>query len=157
VSVALLATLIAPAIVIGYVGASLRALAAPVVESTRTDEQRYFAALPPIDEQIDRSLHRVGLLVASYESGDLDVSKLEPALEQSLAEYRAAEAQLRALDPPTDVSSVQQRYLEALALLERSTTDLQVAYAAGDEGRATVALALSLEGSARLRALTVAN
>jgi len=137
-SVALILLVIAPAVVIGYVGASLRALAAPV-DAARTDEQRFFAALPPVDVQLQRTMERVGLSVASYQSSGGDVTRLSAELDQAIASYRDVESQLQELNPPPDLAWVQQSYLDALNVLVQSTLDLQAACRAAYTERPIVA------------------
>jgi hypothetical protein len=144
--------LIGVAAVVAYIGASVRAQAAPAVDAVRTSEQRYLAALPPIVSEIDQTAEQVGLAVASYETGQLAPAELGSALQHALTTYERADTQLRTLDPPPELGAVQQSYIDAVRLLEQSASDLRAAYADGDEARVPAALALSLEGTARLHA-----
>jgi hypothetical protein len=117
----------------------------PVVDAASLDRQRSVTDLRPIDAQIERTVSREGLLVASYANGELDRNQLQRQLGEVLAEYREAAADL----PPQS-----QAEGEALTALTQSAVELSQAYDDGDQARVASALAHSLEATAQLHAVS---
>jgi hypothetical protein len=145
--------LVIGASLVGFVGPTLRA---PTAAGTYTPpaEERYLQALWPIHTQLEQSVELTGLLTASYETEAIDPAELKPRLEESLANYRRAEEQMRGLDPPIDLRSIHQGYLDALGLLEQSALEMLSTVDAGNQPRLSQAVPLSLDGVSRLHMLT---
>jgi hypothetical protein len=125
-----------------------------VADAATLEHARLVANLRPIDSQIQRSVAQEGLLVAAYESGQLDRSDLQRQLGDVLIGYRDAASQVSALDLPPSMQATLQADEEALSALTSSATELSQAYDDGDQARVSAALARSLEATARLHALS---
>lgn len=128
---------------------------APVADAgdAKLEQQQLVAKLQAIDAKIQRSIAQEGLLVAAYQSGQMDRSNLQRRLEDVLNGYRDAANQTAALNLPQDVRQRLQADKDALTALTQSATDLSQAYDDGDQARVAAALARSLEATARLHAL----
>jgi hypothetical protein len=61
---------------------------------------------------------------------------------------------MRGLDPPIDLRSIHQGYLDALGLLEQSALEMLSTVDAGNQPRLSQAVPLSLDGVSRLHMLT---
>jgi hypothetical protein len=128
--------------------------ATPVVDAATLQRQQLVATLRPIDAQIQRSVAQEGLLVAAYQSGEIDRAAFQRQLGEVLIGYRDAASQVGALDLPPELQSAQQDEQDGLRALTDAATDLSQAYGDGDEARAAAALARSLEATARLHTLS---
>lgn len=125
---------------------------APVADAATLEQQRLVANLQTIDAQIQRTVAQEGLLVAAYQSGQIDRTELQARLADVLKGYRDAASQSAALNLPADVRQRLQADEDALSALTQSAMDLSQAYDDGDEGRVAAALARGLEATARLHA-----
>jgi hypothetical protein len=136
---------------VGFAAASLRVPTAAGTYTPYAEEQRYVQALWPIHTRLEQSVERMGLLTTVYGTQELDPSELKVSLEASLASDRRAEEQLRALDPPPNLRTVHQDYLDALRLIEQSTLALLNRI---DDGSVSLAVPMGMEGVSRLHALS---
>jgi len=151
--------LVLGASLVGFVGESLRA---PTAAGTYAPpappaaEQRYLQALLPIHAQLERSVARLGLLTAvpGDETQQIESAELAAGLEEALASFRNAEVQMRTLDPPPDLRSIHQGYLDALRLLEQSALEMLRGVQDRNEAHLSAAIPLGLEATSRRRALT---
>jgi hypothetical protein len=146
--------LVLGASLVGFVGGTLRAPTAAGTYTPHAEEQRYLQALWPIHTQLEQSVERLGLLTAVSETQSNDPSELQAQLEASLTSYRHAEDQLRGLDPPPDLRSIHQGYLDALRLLEQSALEMLSTVGAGNDVHPLAVVPVGLEGVSRLHALT---
>ena len=127
---------------------------APVVDAAMLQHQQLVADLRPIDAQIQRTIAEEGLLVAAYQSGQIDRAELQRRLEQILTGYQDAANQVGALDLPPALRDGLHADQDALQALTQSAIDLSQAYDDGDQARIAAALGRSLEATARLHALS---
>jgi hypothetical protein len=134
--------------------ANSRSQTEPVVDAPTLEHQRLVADLRPIEAQIERSIAQEGLLVAAYQSGQMDRSELQRRLGEVLIGYRDAASQVAALDLSPQVQSTLRADAEALNALAQAATDLSQAYDDGDQARVAAALARSLQATARLHDLS---
>jgi hypothetical protein len=132
----------------------LNANAAPVTDAGALERQQLVTQLKPIDDQLQRSIAQEGLLVAAYQSGQIDRAELQRRLADILAGYREAASQVNALTATPRLQPTLEADREALATLTGSAAELSQAYDDGDQARVSAALAHSLEAIARLHALT---
>jgi hypothetical protein len=139
---------------VGFVGAQIKSQSEPVANAANIEQQRFAASLRPINAEIERDVAQEGLLVAAYQSGQIDRSELQRQLAVVLAGDQAAASEVAALEPPPGQSSVLKTDQEALTTLARSVTELSQAYDEGDQARVSAALALALEATARLHTLS---
>jgi hypothetical protein len=136
------------------VGALLNTHAAPVSDAGALERQQLAEQLKPIDAQIQRGIAQEGLLVAAYQSGQIDRPELQRRLADILAGYREAARQVDALAPTPRLQPTLEADRAALNTLTGSAAELSQAYDDGDQARVSAALAHSLEATARLHALT---
>jgi hypothetical protein len=118
-------------------------------------EQSYIEAFWPIHSEVEASSTRVALGTIFYKTRDLDRVAFRTRLDSSLATYRRAEAQLRALQPPTSLMSSHETYLSALQLFQRSTLEMLKLFDDGSDEHLVAAYPLSLEGSNKIREVGV--
>jgi len=145
---------IAVACGIGFVVAQSRTQPEPVVDAATLEQQRFVTDLRPIDAAIQRSVAQEGVLVAAYESGQIDRAELQRRLADVLDSYRATATQVEALNAPPALRDVLAADQDALRALARAGVQLSQAYDDGDQARVSAALASSLQATARLHALT---
>jgi hypothetical protein len=131
-----------------------RSESVPLVDAATLEHQQLVANLRPIDAQIQRTIAQEGLLVATYQSGQIDRAELQRQLEDILSAYRDAAAQVTSLDLlPSQQTNLQADEL-ALTALTQSVIDLSQAFDDGDQARVTAALGRSLAATARLHAMS---
>ena len=138
---------------VGFVGASLSARPESVVDAAAVDQRRFVSELQPLHAEVQRNIEREGMLVATYQSGEIDRIELQRRLASILASYSRASTQIDALKPSPGLESVPPSYIDALSVLSQSATELSKAYDDGNETRVSAALALSLEATARMHVL----
>jgi hypothetical protein len=126
---------------------------ANVANAATPEQQHLIAGLRPIDAQIQRSVAQEGLLVAEYQSGQIDRAELQRQLGEVLIAYRDAASQVSALDLPPQMQATLQADAAALGVLTQSAAELSQAYDDGDQARVSAALANSLAATVRLHAL----
>jgi hypothetical protein len=117
------------------------------------EEQRYLDQLWPIHAELERSVVRMGLGAAFYESQDIDRAELKSRVNEGLATYRDAEARMEALSPPPTLRDSHEGYLAAVRIFQQSAIEMLKMFDDGDEAHLAAALPLSLEGTTRLREL----
>jgi len=139
---------------VGFVVVQSRTQPEPVVDAATIEQQRFVTDLRPIDAAIQHNVAQEGLLVAAYESGQIDRAELQRRLEQVLESYRATATQVEALNAPPALREVVIADQDALRALARAGVELSQAYDDGDQARVSAALASSLEATARLHALS---
>jgi hypothetical protein len=140
---------------VGFGGSSsTRPESPPVVDAATLEHQHLVANVRPIDAQIQRTIAQEGLLIATYQSGQIDRAELQRQLADVLSGYRAATAQVSSLDLPPSLQTNMQAEEQALTALTQSAIDLSQAFDDGDQARVTAALGRSLEATARLHALS---
>jgi len=138
---------------VGFVGAGFSARRELVVDAASVDQHRFVSELQPLHADVQRSIEQEGVLVAAYQSGEIDRIEVQRRLASILASYSRASTQIDALEPSPGLESVRPSYVRALGVLSESATELSKAYDDGDETRVSAALALSLEATARMHAL----
>jgi hypothetical protein len=122
-------------------------------DETSLARQHLMAEWRPIDAQIQHSLAQEGLLVAAYQSGQIDRDELQRRLGEVLIGYRDAANQVDSLDVPPTLRTSLQADEDALTALTGSASELSQAFDDGDQARVSAALARSLEATAQLHAL----
>lgn len=137
----------------GLGGAAFEVRSSTAVEVPPGDGRGYVEALSPIHASVEQSVERLGLLAALYENHEIDRDELRTRLDDSLASYRRAEEEMQALQPPPELRTVHQDYLEALALLRLSALEMRQASEDGDETHFSAAVPLSMQGMTRIRSL----
>src|SRR5690242_13271491 len=132
--VAMIAVLAVSGVGAFVVGANLATEPESVVDAATLEQQRVVADLRPIDVQIQRSVAQEGLLVAAYQSGQIDRADLQRQLADVLIGYRDAASRVTALNLPPRMQATLQADEEALSALTQSATELSQAYDDGDQG-----------------------
>lgn len=138
--------------VVGFIGANLQARSSPI-DSARLDQQRYLQAVWPIYTDLEVNATRMGLAAALFENEDIDRIELVSRLDAALVSFRRADDQLGALQPPAELDSVHEGYLQGLGLYERAALEMRKAGEDGDESHIATGVTLMLEGIARVHAL----
>ena len=118
-------------------------------------EQAYVEAVWPIHTEVEASSTRVALGTIFYKINELDRVELRTRLDTALTTYRRAEAQLRALQPPSSLISSHEAYLSALQLFEQSTVEMLKLFDDGSDEHLVNAYPLSLAGSNAIREVGV--
>jgi hypothetical protein len=118
------------------------------------DQQRYLDALLPIHSRLMQTVMRTGLAAAAYGARDSDPAYFRSQIDDSLASYRRVEEDVLALQPPPGLRSSHDSYLAAVRLFERSAVEMRKVYDDGDPDHLAVGAPLSMEGMARMRALS---
>ncbi len=135
----------AKVVLFGVVGLSLLALVAvaavresaptgaptaprPVVATPRpalsAAEEAYAQALWPIHNEVKAGALKMTMSGIQYKTQRLDVGGVRAQALTSLAVYRAAEAQIRALQPPASLLSAHEGYLRAVLLYQQSASEM---------------------------------
>jgi hypothetical protein len=86
-----------------------------------------------------------------YKAQDLGRADLGTRVEQALATYRAADARLRALEPPASLRREHEEYLSAVRLFEESAIELLKMFKDGRDDHMLAAYPKSQEGSDKIR------
>ena len=123
----------------------------PAARPLALEEQRYADELWSIHTQLELTSARVGLGAAFYRSQEIDRGELRTRLNQGLARYRQAEAQVEALQPPPSLRATHGEYLAAVRLFQQSALEMLRMYEDGDDEHLSTALPMSLDGTNRLR------
>jgi hypothetical protein len=153
-SIIIVVAVVALASGVGYVGAQYRTQSEPVVDAATIEQQRFGADLRPIEAAIEHDITQEGLLVAAYQSGQIDRARLQRQLGDVLVSFQSEADALQSLAPPPALSSTVQIEQDALRDLSKSGAQLSQAYDDGDQSRVSAALAASLQATARLHGLT---
>src|SRR5262245_40644623 len=104
---------IAVASSVGFV-VQTRTQPAPVVDAATIEQERVVPVLRPIDAAIQHSVADEGLLVAAYESGEIDRFELQRRLGEVLASYRATARLVESIDAPPALRPMLQADQDAL-------------------------------------------
>jgi hypothetical protein len=134
--------------------AARSAPAAPRPPLTRAEEA-YIQALWPIHGAVERSTVRMGLGQILYTTRDLGRAELKARVDQALAAYRRAEADLRALQPPPSLRHDHDEYLGAVRLFQQSAAEVLKMFEDGSHDHLRAAYPLGLEGSNKIREVGV--
>ncbi|HET6319811.1 MAG TPA: hypothetical protein VFG86_25405 [Chloroflexota bacterium] len=118
------------------------------------EELRYADKLWSVHVQVEQTIVRVGLGAALFKSRDIDRDQLRVRLDQGMANYRTAETQLRALDPPPRLRPLHDDYLTAIRLCQQSAQEMLRMYDDGDEEHLALGLPLSLDATIKLRTIS---
>ena len=118
------------------------------------DQRRYLDALLPIHSRLMQTVMRTGLAAAAYGERDSDAAYFRSQIDDSLASYRRVEEDVLALQPPPHLRASHDDYVAAVRLFERSAVEMRKVYDDGDPDHLAAGAPLSLEGMARIRALS---
>ena len=143
---------------VGFVGGRISLSekeATPVADAATLEQQRFATDLRPIHAEIEQSVMTVGLVVASYEAGEIDAKELQRRLSGVLVAYADATAVLGSLTPPVGSESTVTAYMSTVSSLARSGQELSKALDDGDQARIAAALGQTLQIVARLNDLSV--
>jgi hypothetical protein len=86
-----------------------------------------------------------------YKTQDLGRAELGTRVERALATYRAADARLRALEPPGSLRSEHEEYLSAVRSFEESAVELLKMFKDGRDDHMLAAYPKSQQGSDKIR------
>jgi hypothetical protein len=114
-------------------------------------EESYIRALWPIHGDVERTTMRMSLGQIFYKTQDLGRAELRTRVEQALAVYRRAEAQLGALEPPTSLRGAHAEYLSAVRLFQESAVEVLKMFEDGRDDHLLAAYPKSQEGSNKIR------
>src|SRR6266487_5330583 len=70
---------------VGFVGAGLSARPESVVDAAAVDQRRFVSELQPLHADVQRSIEQEGVLVAVYQSGEIDRIEFQRRLASILA------------------------------------------------------------------------
>ena len=88
-----------------------------------------------------------------YKINDMGRAELKTRVDDALATYRRAEAQLRTLQPPPSLKPAHDDYLAAVRLFQKSTLEVRKMFEDGNDDHLLAAYPLSREGSDKIRAV----
>jgi hypothetical protein len=142
--------IVAAVCLVGFAAATIQARSAAIDGALRLDEQRYLVALLPIRADLEQSATRIGLAAALYENHDIDAAELSARLNTALATYENAVDRLGGLEPPAELGTVHQAYLEVVQALEQADLEMLKTCDDGDDAHITAAVPVVLEASGRL-------
>ena len=125
--------------------------ARPPRAALNPEEERYIRELWSIHGDVQRSTVRVSLGQIFYKTQDLGRAELGTRVEQALATYRAADARLRALEPPGSLRSEHEEYLSAVRFFEESAVELLKMFKDGRDDHMLAAYPKSQQGSDKIR------
>jgi hypothetical protein len=125
--------------------------AGPPRPALTPEEERYIRELWPIHGDVQRSTVRMSLGQIFYKTQDLGRAELGTRVEQALATYRAADARLRALEPPVSLRSEHDQYLSAVRLFEESAVELLKMFKDGRDDHMLAAYPKGQQGSDKIR------
>jgi hypothetical protein len=132
---------------------SLPAWPTSTTKPPNPEEQRYLEALLPLHLSLQQNALLVGFSATVYRTGEIDRLELKRRLDSGLATYRRIEDQVRALEPPPQLQTPQDRYLTAVRLLQQSAIEMLKTGDDGDPLHLSHATPLSLDALARLHVL----
>jgi len=115
------------------------------------EEERYIRELWPIHGDVQRSTVQMSLGQIFYKTQDLGRAELGTRVERALATYRAADARLRALEPPGSLRSEHEEYLSAVRSFEESAVELLKMFKDGRDDHMLAAYPKSQQGSDKIR------
>jgi hypothetical protein len=116
-------------------------------------EEQYMRDLWPIHGDVQRSTVRMSLGQIFYLTKDMTKAELGTRVKEALATYQAAEAKIRALEPPAPLRSDHEEYLAAVRLLQASAAEVQKMFTDGREDHMKTAYPMGQEGTDKLRAV----
>jgi hypothetical protein len=128
-----------------------RPAATPPKPAFTRAEETYIQALWPIHGEVERSTLRMSLGKIFYKTNDLGKVDLKARVDASLANYRRAESQISALQPPPSLARAHDDYLAAVRLFEQSALEVLKMFDDGNDEHLLAAYPLSQEGSNKIR------
>ena len=134
----------------GLSSISIRTESQPLVDASPVEHPQLPASLRSIDAQVERGVAQEGLLVAAYESGQIDRNELQRQLGDVLSAYVTATSDVASVDMPPEMQASQRADEESLRALTQSAAELSQAFDDGDQARVATALARSLQAMAQL-------
>ncbi len=114
-------------------------------------EEAYIQALWPIHGEVERSTVRMSLGQIFYKINDMGKADLKKRVDDALATYRRAEAQMGALQPPLSLQRAHDDYLAAVGLFQKSALEVLKMFDDGNDDHLLAAYPLSQEGSDKIR------
>ncbi len=114
-------------------------------------EEKYIRELWPIHGDVERSTMRMSLGQIFYTTRDLSRADLGTRVKEASATYKAAEARLRALEPPASLRTEHMVYLSAVGLFRESTAELLKMFSDGRDDHMLAAYPKSQEASDKIR------
>ena len=114
-------------------------------------EEKYIGDLWPIHGDVQRSTLRVTLGQIFYTTKDLSGVELGTRVKEALATYEAAEARIRALEPPSSLRDDHRVYLSAVKLFRESAGELLKMSKDGSDEHMRAAYPKSQEASDKIR------
>jgi hypothetical protein len=128
-----------------------RPAATPPKPAFTRAEEAYIQALWPIHGEVERSTLRMSLGKIFYKTNDLEKADLKARVDAALANYRRAESQISALQPPPSLARAHDDYLAAVRLFEQSALEVLKMFDDGNDEHLLAAYPLSQEGSNKIR------
>jgi hypothetical protein len=114
-------------------------------------EEKYIRELWPIHGDVERSTLRMSLGQIFYTTRDLSRVELGGRVKEAFVTYKAAEARLRALEPPASLRTEHMTYLSAVALFKESAVELLKMFNDGRDDHMLAAYPKSQEASNKIR------
>ncbi len=129
--------------------ASAQAASAP--RAFTAEEEAYSVALWPVHRDlVELAAAQLATAALEYATEKHDVTVLVSRLQPVRDEFAAAEAKTRALVPPAALQDVHQRYLDAIMLYEKATTEVLRIGHDSDDQHLVEAQPMSLRGAEEL-------
>ena len=137
------------------IGGAAPVTGTPAAEPRRpplTDaEEKYIRALWPIHGDVERSTLRMSLGQIFYTTRDLSRAELAGRVKEAHVTYKAAEARLRALEPPASLRTEHMTYVSAVGLFKESAVELLKMFSDGRDDHMLAAYPKSQEASNKIR------
>ena len=131
--------------------ASVASSPAPAPRAFTAEEEAYSVALWPVHRDlVELAAAQLATAALEYVTEKHDVNQLVSRLQPVRDEFAAAEAKTRALAPPASLQEVHQRYLDAITLYEKATTEILRIGHDSDDQHLVDAQPMSLHGAEEL-------
>ena len=136
---------------IGAAPAKAARAAEPRRPALTAAEEKYIRELWPIHGDVERSTLRMSLGQIFYTTRDLSRAELGTRVKEADATYKAAEARLKALEPPASLRTEHVAYVSAVALFRESAAELLKMFSDGRDEHMLAAYPKSQEASDKIR------